>query len=295
MFEKLDSCPVCGFKQHENFLIAQDHAHSKEPFNIVACKNCNFKFTNPRPLEEVIYNYYPEDNYISHKSTNIGIIGWVYRKARQYAIRKKYGIINKHKPRKGSILDFGCGTGEFLKYYQNRDWKIAGMEPSELARDAASTLTGIGIYQDLKAIKKAPDTYDVITLWHVLEHVHQIHKTIKTLKKKLNKKGILIVALPNCSSWDALHYKEHWAGYDVPRHLYHFEPKTFKLFAKGNDLKIKKIYPMKLDSYYVALLSEAYKSGKNQYWKALKNGWKSNKMSSGKIKRYSSNIFILSK
>jgi 2-polyprenyl-3-methyl-5-hydroxy-6-metoxy-1,4-benzoquinol methylase len=291
--ESVNTCPVCNDSTFQNFIKARDYTTTKEEFQIQQCANCNFLFTNPRPDSESIGKYYQSENYISHSGKS-NLFGSVYRMARRYALQSKYNLITKYHQSRGSILDFGCGTGELLKYFHERNWKITGIEPSTIAREKASILTGENIYPSIDQANQS--TYDVITLWHVLEHIHNLNETITSIKEKLKPEGTLFIAVPNPASKDCKHYQENWAGYDVPRHLWHFSRETIQKLLKNHGLKIVEIIPMKLDSFYVSLLSENYTHQKrNKFINALSAftvGLKSNLLAK-KTGEYSSLIYII--
>jgi 2-polyprenyl-3-methyl-5-hydroxy-6-metoxy-1,4-benzoquinol methylase len=291
--ESVNTCPVCKATTFQNFIKCRDYTTSKEEFQIQRCINCNFLFTNPRPDVESIVKYYQSENYISHSGKS-NLFGSIYRIARRYALRSKFNLISEFHETTGTILDYGCGTGELLKYFLDKNWKITGVEPSTMAREKASILTGQKIYQSIDLVNQS--VYDVITLWHVLEHIHNLNETIDALKKILKPGGTMFIAVPNASSKDSLHYQEIWAGYDVPRHLWHFSRETIERLLKNHGLKVEEVQPMKLDSFYVSLLSEnnTHQNG-NKFMNALaafRVGLKSN-LQAAKTGEYSSLIYIV--
>ncbi len=293
MLTELKACPICSGQELEQYLSVKDHSISGEIFNISMCKNCGFRFTNPVPSEATIGKYYQSDNYISHSDTNKGIINKLYHLVRKRSLKSKLDLINKKNPSKGTILDIGCGTGYFLQACKENGWKIEGMEPDSNARTLAEKHTGQTIYNDLFSIKEE-GKYDVITLWHVLEHVHKLKESIQHINKLLSKKGYLIIAVPNCLSYDSSTYKDFWAAYDVPRHLYHFTPPDMdKLLTKYSFVKTDQ-QPMLFDSFYVSMLSDKYKYGKTNYLRAFWNGFMSNRKAS-QNKNYSSLIYVYKK
>ena len=183
-------------------------------------------------------------------------------------------MINREN-QQGSILDIGCGVGKFLKYFQDKGWHIEGVESSDKAREVAEELLQTGILTDLQDVQ---DKYDVITLWHVLEHLPELDSSVSKIRELLKKDSTLYVAVPNHRSLDAEIYKEEWAGYDVPRHLYHFDRDTISLLFANNGMKVVDVLPLVYDSYYVSLLSEKYLGikGLTKMIKSFINGWKSN-------------------
>ena len=291
MYEKVEKCPVCKAKTFINHIICKDYSVSQESFALTKCTNCGFIFTNPRPDKSVIQNYYESEDYISHTDKGNNLTNTLYKTVRYFTLSSKLNILNKLSKRK-TLLDYGCGTGDFLKYCQSNHWNVTGIEINTKALKIAREKVGATIFSDLKDIDKT-EQFDIITLWHVLEHIHDLKKVFKKLKSKLSKSGHLIIALPNHESLDQQIYKEHWAAYDVPRHLYHFNKLTFNTLASKMDMKVVSVIPMKFDSFYVSLLSEKYKSGSQSYTKSFINGWKSNRWASKNGNNYSSLIYIL--
>ena len=293
MFEKLERCPICKSDKLSNHIICKDHMVSGESFAITRCSNCSFLFTNPRPNQENIGSYYHSEKYISHSNQANNFINSIYKLTRLFTLSKKVKLINTISTEK-SVLDFGCGTGDFLYKCKINGWNIAGLEPDENARDQAKKKTETSIIKNINELNKI-DNISLITLWHVLEHVPDLNSTIESLKSKLSKNGKILIAVPNYQSYDAKLYREHWAAYDVPRHLYHFSMDTMKLLLNNHGLKIYKTIPMKIDSFYVSLLSEKYKKGKSNYIKSFINGYKSNIYANKNENQYSSIIYIAGK
>lgn len=292
MLEILANCPVCGHSEFTDLLECQDYTVSQEKFKIVSCQNCNFKFTNPRPNASTIGSYYESEDYISHSDTNKGLINQAYKWVRSYMLRKKMNLINKRQ-QKGTLLDVGCGTGYFLETCQKAGWKVEGFEPDKNARKQAENRISHPIQEDLFSKNLTKNTFDVITLWHVLEHVHTLDETLIHLKSLLKKEGLLVIAVPNLESYDAQVFQEYWAAYDVPRHLYHFSQETLKTLMQKYQLEVKEIHPMPFDSYYASLLSSKYQTGKTQYLKAVSLGYKSNQKAKKNKNNYSSLIYFI--
>jgi 2-polyprenyl-3-methyl-5-hydroxy-6-metoxy-1,4-benzoquinol methylase len=293
MYKRIDICPLCKSKNIKNLIICKDFLVSGESFAINECENCTFKFTNPRPLDEELSKYYQSEDYISHSNKSNSFRHIIYKIVRNYTLKKKLKLINSLSE-KGNILDVGCGTGEFLKVCSSNHWKVSGVEPDFKARKKSEKLLNISIYDDVFNCEHY-NTFQIITLWHVLEHLPDIHANIKHLKKILAKGGRILFALPNVDSFDSKIYKEYWAAYDVPRHLYHFNQNTFKKLMKQHGMEVKKIIPMKLDAFYISLLSERYKNKYFNYIKSFISGWKSNSYAKKNKNNYSSLIYIVKK
>lgn len=257
--ETLSVCPVCH-SSVSAFTSARDFTVSNETFGIMKCQSCSLLITNPRPDINSIGKYYQSEDYISHSGTSKGLINKLYNLAKSFNINSKCRLVHKSSGIKtGRILDYGCGRGDFLLSMKHKGWAIDGAEPDEKAAQAASLQCGIKILSPDDVFSRPDSSFDVITLWHVLEHVHRLNETVAKLKSLLKPGGTLIIAVPNYESLDARFYKEHWAAYDVPRHLYHFSRKAmFELLSKHN-IKCTLVKPMALDAFYVSMLSEKYR------------------------------------
>lgn len=293
--EVVKFCPVCQGSSFVNEMECKDYTHSHQHFNIQRCEDCQLLLTNPRPDQTTIGNYYKSKEYISHTGETHSLLDWIYLRARNFTLRWKRNIISSRKT-KGIILDYGCGTGEFITIMASNNWEAFGVEPSDEARKKVETKSKAINLSVFKKLDDLPEKkFDVITLWHVLEHVPHPDQLIQHLKEKLTEGGLIFVAVPNHKSYDAECYKNHWAAYDVPRHFWHFAPDQMAALFTNNNLNLKETLPMKLDAYYVSLLSEKYKNNSKHNWvtpiKALLKGLKSN-AKARKTLNYSSLIYI---
>ncbi len=294
-YERLDNCPVCGESELRNKLVVEDKSVSKESFAIAQCVACSFQFTNPRPGVADIGRYYESEEYVSHNSGAGGVINQAYRVARFFTMRRKVALLNKLAPRKGNVLDYGCGTGHFLAAAKSNGWQVTGVEPSARASAEAARRVGQPIgNESLGSFEQG--SFDAITLWHVLEHVHLLNETLRELLALLKPDGVLIIAVPNVESLDAQHYRQDWAAYDVPRHLYHFSPKTMTLLLKKHKLTVREQLPMPLDAYYVSMLSEKHRAERGGgLITVLKAGYHSNRYAAQHENQYSSLIYVATK
>lgn len=285
-------CPLCSGLDYINVLDTRDHSVTQENFKIVSCRSCNLHRTYPIPNENDIGLYYASSNYISHHDHSTNAVDYIYLKIRTLALKWKVKLIRRRTDG-DRLLDYGCGTGEFLKYCSSVGYITTGFEPTEIARTIASVKNSVKIIAHPKAIS---GTFDVITLWHVLEHVHQLNEAIARLSNLLASSGTLFIAVPNHAAWDAQHYKEYWAAYDTPRHLWHFDKTSMNELLKKHALKITEVIPMKLDSYYVSLLSERYRSNyKSNILAMIKGafyGFRSN-LKASSSGEYSSLIYVV--
>jgi len=289
-------CPVCKTGSIAPVFSAKDNTVSHKNFEVWQCNACTARFTQDIPEQDAIGAYYASENYISHSDTKEGLINWLYHTVRSRTLRSKMNLIKAETGlQRGNILDVGCGTGAFLHTMQQSGWKTTGLEPDETARAKAASLYNINPLPSPELFKLASGSYDAITMWHVLEHVHQLHEYIDQLKSLLTEKGKLFIAVPNYTSSDAAAYKEHWAAYDVPRHLYHFSPQSMKILMKMYSLQVIQTKPMWFDSFYVSMLSEQYKNGKGNNISAFLKGLVSNIKTVFNKEKCSSVIYIISK
>ena len=287
----LTNCPICNSTEFDHIITCKDYTVSQNPFNIVGCKQCSFRFTNPRPTNDNLPDFYKSINYISHSDTKKGFVSQVYHFVRKYTLNQKLKLL-KANVAVGNLLDYGCGTGMFLKQANAKGWNSFGTEPDEGARELSNSNKKLA-FENKKELNAFDPliTFNAITLWHVLEHVTDLPETLNFFKQKLNPNGVLIIAVPNYNSYDANHYKAHWAAYDLPRHLYHFEAKTISQLLARYGFVLNETYPMKFDSFYVSMLSEKYLSDRINYLKALLVGLRSN-LKAKKATDYSSVIYV---
>lgn len=272
----------------KHFLNVKDYSVSQENFELLYDENMDMLITNPQPSSDKLPSYYESVDYISHTDGNKSLFEKAYQFVKSIALKNKIKLINSQSS-KGRILDIGAGVGDFLSIAKNDGWQTIGIEPSDKAKNIAKK-KGVSFVENLSELES--NSFDVITMWHVLEHVPDLENQIKELKRLIKPFGTIIIAVPNFKSFDAHYYGNFWAAYDVPIHLWHFSKTSIKkLFAKEK-LDLVKVLPMKFDSFYVSLLSEKYKTGKFNFIKAfyigLKSNWKGNQNS-----EYSSHIYVL--
>jgi 2-polyprenyl-3-methyl-5-hydroxy-6-metoxy-1,4-benzoquinol methylase len=292
---QVTACPICGSEDLQKFIECVDHTVSHETFSISRCNNCEFLLTTPRPETPELGRYYLSENYISHSNTTKTIIDRVYNLARNINVSFKYRLVkNAIEKERFSVLDYGCGTGDFLLKCKTQNQKTFGIEPSDIAREIAIEKTGVQVFDSLTKIS---EPVDVITAWHVIEHVADLTNTMNGLYRALNPRGLMAIAVPNHKSHDAVTYKAQWAGYDVPRHLWHFTKQNMQALLEKTGMEIVDIVPMKLDAYYVSLLSEQYLNKQSNLINSVKafvTGLTSNVLAR-KENNYSSLIYLAKK
>jgi ubiquinone/menaquinone biosynthesis C-methylase UbiE len=273
----------------KHFLTVKDHSVSKEIFDLYYDEELDMLITSPQPELQNLGKYYESEDYISHTDNKRSLFEKAYHFVKNIALKNKLNLINSQQPQKGKLLDIGAGTGDFLLTAKNDGWETIGVEPSDRAKNIAKE-KGISFVEEISTLEN--HSIDVITMWHVLEHVPDLELQIQELKRLLKPTGTLIIAVPNYKSFDANHYQTFWAAYDVPIHFWHFSKKSIQLLFERVEMKLEKVLPMKFDSFYVSLLSEKYKTGKMNYIKAFLIGLKSN-WKAKNSKEYSSHIYVL--
>lgn len=291
-----DVCPLCDSGKISLLFRCTDHFISKELFQVFKCPTCGFVFTQDCPEESEIGKYYESDDYISHSDISTGLSNKIYRLARNIMLRRKKSIVQKITGlKKGSLLDIGSGTGHFAGTMKQAGWQVMGIEINEKARNFSVENFGIEAAGPEKLHALQADNFDCITLWHVLEHFHDPFKYAAEIHRLLKPGGICVIALPNSGSYDAVHYVKYWAAYDVPRHLWHFNPDTFRLFAEKTGFILEKLMSLPLDVFYISTLSEKYKGSGLSFFKGMsKAKWFTIKSFFNKEKG-SSLIYILKK
>lgn len=271
------------------YLTVKDYTVSGETFGLYRDEKMDMLITFPKPNESDLHKYYESEAYISHTDGKSSLMEVLYQFVKKFALKNKVNLLNELHPNKGKLLDIGAGTGDFLAQAKSNGWDITGIEPSERAKAIAGK-KGVIFATSTETLEKK--SFDVITMWHVLEHVPDVEKQIKELKRLLKPEGTIIIAVPNFRSFDAKYYRRFWAGFDVPRHLWHFSKKAIKQIFWKEKMKVEKILPMKFDAFYVSLLSEKYKTGYMNFFKAFYIGLKSNYKAKKRF-QYSSLIYVI--
>jgi len=289
-------CPACGSASIYSALTVKDHTVTQEIFEIWHCADCTIRFTQHVPNAATIGPYYQSANYVSHSDTDKGLVNRLYHLVRNYTLTAKRKLIQSVTgKRTGSLLDVGAGTGAFANAMKLAGWAVTGLEPDGTARLNANKRYGLHLEPADQLFQLEAAQFDAVTMWHVLEHVHDLHGYLTQFQKILKPGGRLIIAVPNYTSYDAKVYKEYWAAYDVPRHLYHFSPKSMEQLGKAKGFVLEDTKPMWFDSFYVAMLSEQYKNGSGNLIGAVWNGLLSNFKTMRNKKRGSSVIYLFKK
>lgn len=256
----INICPICSSKELEEVLHCKDFLVSKKLFALCRCSSCGFTLTQDFPDQSSIGQYYDAPDYISHTDTRKGIINRLYHTARNISLKSKVNLVKKYShASSNTLLDIGCGTGYFLDAIAKQQWKVLGIEKSESVRNHTRQRLSLEIEDSDYLSSITSESFNTVTLWHVLEHIENLNETLDNIYRILKRDGTVFVALPNKKSSDALHYKEYWAAYDVPRHLWHFSPPDFEQLAKKHGFTVVKQKTMYFDPFYISMLSEKYK------------------------------------
>jgi len=265
----------------------KDHMLSQEVFELKYLPDLDVYQTHPIPQD--LSKYYESEQYLSHSEVQNTLFEKAYQWVKSYMLSKKRHILAQQLSHKGVLLDYGAGSGAFAAHMQQNGWQVTALEPNAKAQKLINAKS----VNAVSSLSQLPNTtYDVITLWHVLEHIPNYEQVLEQLKSKLSKNGKLIIAVPNFKSFDAKHYKEHWAAWDVPRHLWHFSPSSIAQMATDLNMELTKQYPMWFDAFYVSILSEKYQKHKMPFLKGVLLGAFSNfkALING---QFSSKIYVL--
>lgn len=257
-----DSCKICDSTNLKTAFTLKDHSHTGVKFIVSKCLDCGFHFTQDIPDTESIGPYYKSENYVSHSDTQKGAFYSVYHSVRNYMLKKKKKLVQSTTGiNTGKLLDIGTGTGYFPNIMNQSGWETEGIEQDEATRKYASSKFKFKVHDTNAFYKLKAESFDAITMWHVLEHVHDLDGYLKNINSILTPNGSFIVAVPNHTSFDQKYYKEYWAAWDIPIHLWHFNPITMRVLMMKYGFKVDHILPMPFDAIYVSMLSEQYKSG----------------------------------
>lgn len=271
-------------------MIIKDHFLSKEDFELQETSIQGIYKTHPIP--ENLDRYYESTDYISHYQDEKGLKYKLYKFLQGFNLNFKRNILANELHKNANVLDYGFGAGEFLKYIED-DFTTFGFEPNKSAGEfAAKKLSKTQIIDDLNTIEN--ESLNAITLWHVLEHIENQEYILNLFHSKLITNGLLVIAVPNHTSYDAKRYREFWAAYDVPRHIYHFSKSGMQKLMNNERWKIKYIKPLLLDSFYISMLSEKYKKSSLFWLKGFIFGAISN-FKALKNDEFSSLIYVIEK
>ncbi len=290
------NCPVCGSSRLSHVLNAKDYTVTGETFQIFECADCSLRFTYNAPIQSLIGKYYKADAYISHTDTRKGIVNKLYHLVRRFTLKNKLNAVKSHTGlTNGKLLDIGTGTGAFLHTAKLAGWQAFGLEEDAETRQFAIDKYGVDIQPSGQLFHITAASVDVVTMWHVLEHVHQLHEYMNAISSILKPGGKAFIAVPNYTAPDAAHYGAAWAAYDVPRHLYHFSPTSMHTLVNSHGLAIEKQLAMPFDGFYVSMLSEQYKTGRQKLIPAILQGFKAFFAGMRNATNSSSIIYVLGK
>ena len=254
-------CPVCHAANSTIFMRVPDRFRP-EPgtaYTLVRCVKCSLVYLNPRPVEESSGVFYESSEYTPFVSTGKqrSIMDRVYVAIREMNNRWKRRQIEALQPERGRLLDVGCGTGEFLQAMHAAGWQVRGVErDAKAAAYAVEQLQLDVVCGSLDTVPLAPASFDVVTMWHVLEHLYQPHKALMQVRDVLRPGGLLVIAVPNLLSLDARYYRQNWVAFDAPRHVQHFSPKSLRSLCEMHSFAHLRTRMLPFDPFFNALMSE---------------------------------------
>jgi len=289
-------CPLCSSPAIELLFRCNDQFVSGKEFPVFKCRSCSFSFTQDYPEESQIGEFYESEDYISHSDTARGFSNRLYRFARKIMLRRKRDLVTGITGLKeGIILDIGSGTGYFAGTMKEAGWNVKGIEVSEKAREFSKSKFKLDIVPPGMIPTLESSAFDCITLWHVLEHFHDPFSYINEISRLMKPRSFCIIALPNSNSYDANNYGKYWAAWDVPRHLWHFDPSTFSLFCEKSGLTLAGLKSLPLDVFYISQLSEKYKGSVFPFLKGMLRASIFTIRTFFNMKKSSSIVYILTK
>ena len=268
----------------------RDHLVSQESFDIYWDEKEQFGWTDFKNTSD-LSAYYQAEEYYSHQEQPKTFIQKIYSFTRGLMFHYKHNITSPFLFKGASILDIGSGTGDFLSFMNSKGYEVTGVENNPKAI-LISQKNDIKIHENIS--KLSDNSFDLITLWHVLEHLPDPEETFKNTFNLLNKSGHLIVAVPNIYSLDKDYYCENWAGFDVPRHLWHFSTPFLINFASKYNFELIRTKPLLLDALYISFLSEKQKGSRFSFLRGMVKGVYFN-LRALRSKRYSSLVFVFKK
>lgn len=287
------TCPICTSSQSKFYLESYHWRGTHETFKIHECNDCGHLYTKDAPLENEIGKYYDSENYISHNDDDSSLFNRVYSGVKKYMLAKKYFWINRFVPR-GTIVDYGAGTGAFVKYIQDRGREAIGFELAQQGRKTAKEVYDIDLKEPHQFEALEDNSISAVSMWHVLEHLYHPEKFIQTCSNKISNNGILIIAVPNPLSLDSKIYKEHWAAFDLPIHISHFKPEVIKKMVEKHAFKLIQTKSLPIDPFYISLISNQNKFGKMKPLLAAITGLRSN-LHGIATKNFSSMVYVFRK
>ncbi len=287
-------CPICQHTDLVSVFDVIDQLVSRDSFTLLECKKCGCRLTNGAPDIASSPQYYQSENYISHSNTSTGLINRIYQLVRKQTLRQKVKWVERSTGQSGGrILDVGSGTGAFVAALRKAGWQADGLEPDATARMVAQDDFGVALLDIDRLFTLPAASFDAITLWHVLEHVHGLNEYMQQFHRLLRPGGSLLIALPNHTSLDAAHFGKWWAAYDVPRHLYHFSPRSIEILSQQHRFSLRSMRPMWYDAFYIALLSHQHKTGNSRWLASILVGLRSNLAAYRRKDRASSLVYEL--
>lgn len=263
-------CPLCGHVDADCIQEAQDPTPAEGDglwFAVVQCRHCSLRYTNPRPDAACIGRFYPGDYKPHRRPRKMDAdrpSSWLGRLSGRSVERR--GELPWEGP-PGRLLDFGCGGGSFLKRMADRGWQVTGLDAAVGAvREVQESLGLTALVGSLPHEDLAPASFEVVTMWHSLEHVHDPLAILAEAFRLLTPGGKLIVACPNIDSWPFRWFGPAWFGLDLPRHLVHFTPKTLTDAMESSGFRVESVRPIRHGDWLRSSAKLAQKKGTANLW-----------------------------
>lgn len=295
-YERLNPCPLCGAIETVPYATCSDHASSRLQYLLLRCPACGVVFTDNHPEEDEMEQFETLDSQIRRADSPEGITERLYRHVRRRMLRRKAGLVVRQSYRdSGTLLNYGAKRGFFSDHMERKGWKVTSVDRHHENRQFSlehfhHRMSGMQEMSDF-----TPETFDVITLWHVFEHENEPERLLDTFHRILRPGGILVMSCPNICSTDAMHYGPYWAAYDVPRHLWHFNPVSLNRLVHRHGFTLMHHEKMPYDCFYISIMSEQYMMHRLAFLRGMAYGLHSWLVSLTRRGRSSSIVYVFRK
>ena len=274
IYQDFNSCPLCGAYGQTPYADCTDFTVSRESYILMRCPECGMVYTSNPPKECDTSKYDKLDLKLKLGDSPAGLIHKLYYYIRLRMLSRKAHIVESQSYRTGgSLLNYGAKTGYFSHKMERRGWKVTSIEKYHEERLFSLEMFHHRMFDVPEMDRLHPETFDVITLWHVFEHCYDPNGLLDKFYKLLRPTGILIMACPNIRSTDAMHYGPYWAAYDVPRHLWHFNTTSLSELAHKHGFTLMHRERMPFDCFYISILSEKHKRHKMAFLRGILYGF----------------------
>ena len=295
-YQDFTPCPLCGASGQMPYADCIDFTVSKESFILLRCPQCGVVFTSNPPKESETIRYDTLDLKLKLGDSPRGLTDKLYYYVRHRMLRKKASIVESQSYRTGgTLLNYGAKTGYFSHYMERRGWKVTSIEKYHEERQFSLETFHHRMYDVSEMDRLTPETFDVITLWHVFEHCYNPNGLLNRFYRLLRPGGILLIACPNICSTDAMHYGANWAAYNVPRHLWHFNPTSLSNLLNKHGFTLMHRQKLSYDCFYISVLSEKNKNSKMPFLRGMWFGMRCWFISLARLDKSSSLVYVFRK